>query len=242
MMSWKGYSKTLKEVLGIGGSPIAITYSMKPVSGAQKGKYRVCNLLLKVRDGAIFNLNKENSACPGGTWHLGLGERPSGEDSVALKEFLINGEKLFCSLAVFQRTQYLTVPPPLGLAPYVVFSPLEKAELKPDLVLFICNPEQACRLVSLLIYNEGIPPKTEMAGATCHMAIAYPLVSGQMNVSLMDYTSRRITGYKPSDLLVTVPYHRLPGIMDSIDHCTAGRAKMEIPPEFRKFFSGDLTR
>lgn len=238
MMPWREYSKRLKEVLGLKGSPVAITYSMKPVSHVQRGKYRVCDLLLKVRDGAIINLNKETSTCPGGTWHLGLGPRPSGKANKALKEFLINGEKLFCSLAVFQRSQYLTAPPPLGLATYVVFSPLEKAELRPDLVLFICNPEQACRLVTLLIYNEGIPPKIEMAGATCHMAIAYPLVTGQMNVSLMDYTSRRIKGYKPEDLLVTIPYHRLAGIMESIDNCTAGTAKMEFPPEFRKLFKG----
>lgn len=233
-MTWKKYSKRLKEVLKLRGSPIAITYSMKPVSNARSGKYRVCDLLLKVKDGVIFNLNKKNSACPGGTWHLGLGPMPTGKDDVALKKFLIDGEKLFCSLAVFRRTMNFTTPPPLGLAPYVVFSPLEKASLKPDLVLFICNPEQACRLVTLLIYNEGIPPKTELAGATCHMAIAYPLVSGEMNVSLMDYTSRRIKGYKADDLLVTIPYHKLPGIIESIDCCTAGTAKMEFPPEFRR--------
>ncbi len=233
-MPWRKHAKRLKKVLKLRGSPIAITYSMKPVSKAQRGKYRVCDLLLRVRDGAIVNLSKGNSACPGGTWHLGLGPGPTGKADVALKKFLIDGEKIFCSLAVFQRTRNFTTPPPLGLAPYVVFYPLEKAELKPDLVLFICNPEQACRLVTLLIYNEGIPPKMEMAGATCHMAVAYPLVSGEMNVSLMDYTSRRIKGFRPEDLLVTLPYHKLAGIIESIDSCTAGTAKMEFPSEFRR--------
>lgn len=233
-MPWRKYSKRLKEVLKLRGSPIAITYSMKPVSNAQSGRYRVCDLLLKVRNGAIVNLSRETSTCPGGTWHLGLGPRLSGQADIALKKFLIEGEKLFCSLAVLRRTQNFTTSPPLNLAPYVVFSPLGKARLKPDLILFICNPEQACRLVTLVIYNEGIPPKIEMAGPTCHMAIAYPLVSGEMNVSLMDYTSRRIKGFRPEDLLVTIPYHKLTGIIESIDYCTAGTAKMEFPPEFRR--------
>lgn len=240
-MPWKKYSDRLKEVLKFGASPIAITYSMKPVPNALGGKHRACDLLLKARDGSIINLSRETSACPGGTWHLGLGPRPSGKADLALKKFLIDGEKIFCSLAVFERAQHYITPPPFDLAPYIVFSPLEKAELKPDLVLFICNAEQACRLVSLLIYNEGVPPKVEMAGATCHMAIAYSLVSGEMNVSLMDYTSRRIKGFKPEDLLVTVPYHRLPGMMESIDRCTAGTAKMEYPPEFRNIFKNRET-
>ena len=239
MLSWREYSSRLKGVLGLEGSPIAITYSMAAVPGAMGGKHRVCDLFLKVRDGATVNLSKENSACPGGTWHCGLGPWPTGKAATAIKKFLIDGEKIFCSLAVFQRTQHYTTPPPLGLAPYIVFSPLEKAELRPDLVLFICNAEQACRLVTLAIYHDGIPPKVEMAGATCHQAVAYPLVSGQMNVSLMDYTSRRIKGYKPEDLFVAVPYHKMGGIVESIDHCTAGTTKMEFPPEFRELFKNE---
>ena len=78
-----------------------------------------------------------------------------------------------------------------------------------------------------------------MAGATCHQAIAYPVVTGELNVSLMDYTSRRIRGYKPEDLLVSIPYHRFLGVMRSIDHCTAGRARMEIPESFRRLAGGE---
>ncbi len=73
-----------------------------------------------------------------------------------------------------------------------------------------------------------------MSGSTCHQAVAYPIVTGELNVSLMDYTSRRIRGYKPEDLLASVPYHRFHGIMRSIEHCTAGRARMEVPESFRR--------
>jgi len=36
---------------------------------------------------------------------------------------------------------------------------------------FICNAEQACRLVTLDGYGAGIPPRVEMSGATCHQAV-----------------------------------------------------------------------
>ncbi len=233
-MIWKEYSARLKEVLALEGSPIAVTYSMTPVSGAETERRMVCQALLDARSGAIINLSQESCPCPGGVWHLGLGPRPSGEGDKMLKKFLVEGEKLFCSIATMHRAMTLTSPPPLGLAEYVVFSPLEKAELMPDLVVFLCNPDQACRLVTLATYPDGKPPKAELVGSTCHMVIAYPLVSGELNLSLMDYTSRKYQDYKAEELFVTIPYHMMPGLMWSIDRCSAGTAKVDLPQEVQE--------
>jgi uncharacterized protein (DUF169 family) len=108
----------------------------------------------------------------------------------------------------------------------VIFSPLEKAELMPDLVVFLCNPEQACRLVTLATYPEGRPPRLEMAGSTCHMVIAYPLVTGEINVSLLDYASRKYQDYEPNELFVTIPSDLMPGLMWSLDRCGAGTVEI----------------
>jgi len=215
---------------------------MAAPSAAAEGKYRVCDAFLLARDGEVIDITASTSACPGGTWHLGLGERPTGDQDKALKEFLVDGEKLYCSIAAFHRAQALTAPPPLGLAHHVVLSAMDKAEFRPDIVLFICNAEQACRLVTLDSYDTGIPPRVEMSGATCYQAVAYPIVSGELNVSLMDYTSRHIRGYRPEDLLVSIPYHRFHGVIRSIDRCTAGRAKMEIPESFRRTMGPEALR
>ena len=234
--TWRDYSLQLKETLSLEGSPIAVTYSMTPATEAEGGCHAVCQALLKARSGAIINLSKESCACPGGIWHLGLGPRPSGERDEILKKFLVEGEKLFCSIATFHRAMTLTSPPPLGLAEYVVLSPLEKAELMPDLVVFLCNPEQACRIVTLATYPDGKPPKGELVGSTCHMVIAYPLVTGEINVSLMDYTSRKYQDYKAEELFVTIPYHMMPGLVWSIDRCGAGTAEVEFPPKLLEIF------
>lgn len=241
-VEWKDYAVQIRKLLGLKGNPVAITYSMRLPSTSAEGKYRVCDAFLHARDGKVIDITISTSACAGGTWHLGLGERLKGEGDKALKEFLVNGEKLYCSIATFHRAQALTTPPPLGLADHVIFSPMDKAEFRPDIVLFICNAQQACRLVTLDSYDTGVPPRIEMSGSTCHQAVAYPVVTGELNVSLMDYTSRRIRGYKPEDLLVSIPYHRFLGVMRSIDHCTAGRAKMEIPESFRRLIGADALR
>lgn len=232
-MEWQDYADELIDVLDLEGSPVAVTYSMEPPAGAAEGRHRVCTALLEARDGKTIDLTAESSSCPGGTWHLGLGEPPTGERAKGFKEFLVDGEKLFCSISTLHRAHDLAVDPPLGLAEHVVLSPLDEAQMEPDAVVFICNAEQGCRLVSLDEYETGKPPRTEMIGATCQQAITYPVVKGELNVSLMDYTSRHIKGYRPEHLMVTVPYHRLHGVMRSIPHCTAGRAETEVPESFQ---------
>jgi uncharacterized protein (DUF169 family) len=235
-MIWQQWATRLTSVLGLKGEIIAVTYTLEPSEKGKKGNHWVCQALLDAYQGDTIVLTKESSACGGGTYHLGLGPRPSGDADRATKKFLVEGEKLFCSITTFYRSQQLTAPAPYGLADAIVIGPLSSARLRPDLVVFVCNPEQGCRLVTLATYSDGIPPKTEIVGSTCHMVIAYPLVSGELNISLLDYTSRRMKDFGRDQLFVTIPYHKMPALMESIDSCTAGTAKIEIPPEFRRLF------
>ena len=52
--------------------------------------------------------------------------------------------------------------------------------------------------------------------------------------------ARKMKGYKPDELFVSVPYYRMAGIIESIPLCTAGTAKTEYPPEFKQFVEGSL--
>jgi len=74
----------------------------------------------------------------------------------------------------------------------------------------------------------------EIVGSACHMAIAYPIVSGEINVSFLDYTARKWQKYRPDELFVSIPYHRMQNLMDSIDSCSAGTAEVELPDGFRR--------
>ena len=165
----------------------------------------------------------ETSGCPGGTWHLGLGPAPQGELKEKLAHYLVEGEKLFCSQAVFYRSD-LEAPPPVGLARNIVMSPLEKAELRPDVVLFFVNPEKACRLMTLATWSTGISPRCSFVGSTCHMAVTYPLLKGEINVILEDFTTRRRQDYDKDELIFSIPYNHFHSIIEAIPHCTAGTA------------------
>jgi uncharacterized protein (DUF169 family) len=114
--------------------------------------------------------------------------------------------------------------------------PVHEAEFRPDLVVFMCNPEQACRLITLDQYWDGIPPRTELAGSLCHSALAYTVTTGQTNVTLGDWTARRMQKFPEDMIFISVPYERIHNLVTAVPQCTAGSAELEIPEEFRHQF------
>jgi len=230
---WQKYSESLVSVLGIKGNPIAVTYTDEEIQPTITEGMDVCVSLLKARDGEIISLSKIKCRCPGGKWHLGLGPKRD-----KLEKVLVEGEKLWATVAIARQSignTHKIAPPPLGLTNYIVFSPLNKAELRPDLILILCNPGQASRLVFLADYH-GDPVKPEVLGSLCWSAITYPLMTGNLNITMGDPTARRHHGYDDNELIVSIPYRMMPNIMEAMEHSTAGKGKMA---EWFERISGD---
>jgi uncharacterized protein (DUF169 family) len=157
-----------------------------------------------------------------------------------VKKFVVEGEKLFCSYQALEKLISQMEEVPDNSHSCFLLSPLESAELKPQLVIFVCNAEAACRLLTLGIFLDGIMPKVKIGGPTCRMAIISPLLSQEINLSFYDYTARKICNVEKDKLLVTIPYQKIPLIIENIDKCSAGKAKIEYPREFREFLQKRL--
>ena len=69
---WQEYSKTLKEVLNLDFSPVALICTKDPKIKPSEKKVRICRAILEAGKGASICLNKENNACFGASWHLGF--------------------------------------------------------------------------------------------------------------------------------------------------------------------------
>ena len=226
-MIWREYAKQLKEVLALEGSPIAVAFSDAPASNGKASKIIPCNAFyMAARKGVTFNISAETCTCPGGMTSLGLAA-PSPERAKLVKKFLIEGEKFSSCNASFFRSRALSqAQPPLGISKYVIIGPLEEFEMKPDLVLLLCNPAQASRLVTLSTYETGIPLQAQLNGSSCSGSITYPLSTGRINVSFLDTSSRHLVkGFKDSDLIFSAPYFLVRSIVESIPLCTAGTAQ-----------------
>lgn len=234
--SWKEELNELIEVLGLEHKPVAVTFTNDLVELGERKPVWICRALKLAAQGESLVIEKENCTCPGGSWHSGLGERPPRERWRGVQRFLTQGEKLSHSIVTFHRMLELSTPPPTGLCERILMGPVHEAEFRPDLVVFMCNPEQACRLITLDQYWDGIPPRTELAGSLCHSALAYTVTTGQTNVTLGDWTARRMQKFPEDMIFISVPYERIHNLVTAVPQCTAGSAELEIPEEFRHQF------
>jgi uncharacterized protein (DUF169 family) len=112
------------------------------------------------------------------------------------------------------------------MASHVFFSPLSSAATLPDIVVFIGTPGCLQRLVSFAGYWEGGSLKAELAGPACRTGIAYPIVTGEIGLSLLDFGARRLAGFADDHLLLAVPLHRLMAILQALDQGVGGEAEV----------------
>ena len=239
---WQGYSLILKKLLNLESSPVAVSCLKEPFLKSFDRKLRICRAILDAAGGQILQVAKENNACFGAAWHLGFHKFKDPKVINMVKQFVVEGEKLFCSSAALDTLLSQMQDVPDNSRSCFVLSPLEKAEFNPGLVIFVCNADVACRLLTLAIFIDGIMPKIKVGGPTCRMAIIYPLLSNELNLSFYDYTSRKMCNVEKDKLLITIPYKKIAKIIENIDKCSAGRAKIEYPQEFRQFLQKSLAQ
>jgi uncharacterized protein (DUF169 family) len=228
---------SLTDVLELDREIVAVTFTNDEVTATGK-KMWICRALKQAAAGESFVIDRETSGCGGGSWHCGFSEPPTGPAARALQHFLTRGEKLTHSIVSFQRMVGLTAPPPTGLSERLIIEPAKGASRRPDMFVFVCNPEQACRLVWLDIYWDGIPPAVELAGSLCHSAISYPAVTGRTNLTLGDWTARRMQKFESDVVFLTVPYERVGNLLAAVPESSAGTAPVEMPGGGR--LTGDI--
>lgn len=238
--TWSEQAQRVTKILGLSHRPVSVTFTNDEIEAVRPRKTWVCRALKQAAlAGEAFVLDKESSACPGGSWHCGLSEPPGGPARRALQQFLTRGEKLTSSITSFQRMQDLGSHPPTGLADRILIAPMEDAPIRPDLVIFVCRADEACRLVTLDHYWDGLPIRAELTGSLCHAAIGYPAVTGRTNLTLGDWTARRTQRFPSEVMFLTVPYERMANLELAIPECSAGTAEVEIPEAFRESMSGE---
>ena len=221
-MYWQEWSDRLRKELKLGTEPVAVTFAGAPAPGAtsRQGKLSVCQALKKASEGESVTITAETCGCPGGLVSLGLGQMPA-KGRERLVEFLVNTEKVYCSRVAIHRSQQ-TVVPPAGMASHIIFAPLSRTESLPDIVVFLGKPGSLHHLVGFAGYWEGRSMKAELTGPACRTGVAYPVVTGEIGLSLLDFGARRLAEFDEDVLLVSVPFHRMFGIMRALDQGLGG--------------------
>jgi uncharacterized protein (DUF169 family) len=226
-MYWQKWSERLKRELNLDTDPVAVTFAgpQAPGSSSTKERVSVCQALKRASGGEAVVITRETCGCPGGLVSLGLGQTPP-QGKERLVDFLINKERVYCSRVAMHRSQQ-TVLPPVGVGSQVFFSPLFKADALPDVVVFIGKPGSLHRLITFAGYWEGGSMKAELSGPACRTGVAYPVVTGEIGLSLLDFGARRLADFAEDHLLVAIPMHRMTGVISALDQGVGGEREKE---------------
>ena len=166
-----------------------------------KENLRHCEMVQRAIDGQIFYATVNEQQVCNSAGALGLMD--------PLKK-VISGEMhysmgKFSSIESAKRTVN-AIPRVDTIIKAVVYSPLEKTPYKPDVIIIICNPEQAMKLTQTLLYNSGGRLEANFAGiqSVCGDAVAGPYTTNRPNITLGCDASRKFADIQPHEVIVGI--------------------------------------
>ncbi len=220
MTDYQEAARELEDTLGLESCLIGLKYGDKPdLRGDPERKLAACEAIDVVRrEKAVVNLSSESCNCIGGKYYLGLAAVPKEQ----IIRVVMDVHKMFASEQMAQR--FLdNVPPPSGWDNVVVIAPLSDMSVEPDLVLSVCNADQANRIVSLLMYS-GLRPFTyNLVSAGC-TSLAHSMVTGEIDINFITgHARRRVPNFAAHELIVAMPFKRFKEAVANLPYAGAGR-------------------
>ena len=209
-------AETLKTVLGLKGSPVAIKFAASkeeiPAGMQELDKtIRHCSMVNLARsEGKIFYATSGKHECNGGAWSLGLREITP---TLKSGEFYFKLGK-FDSSAACKRT--IDKVPHLGSGDTyaTLYAPLEKTPFTPHVVIIVTTPRNMLKLVQSSLFRLGGRIYAEFSGiqSVCSDATAQTYLTGRPNFSLGCDGSRKFSGIADDELVMGLPAEILPEI------------------------------
>jgi uncharacterized protein (DUF169 family) len=212
-------SLKIKDQLKLEKSPVAI----KLVSNKEnipegipklEENLRHCEMVEKALKGEIFySTAKEQPLCNGdGT--LGLKELPA----------IVKSGKMHYSMGKFSSLESAkrtvdAIPKIDNIMKAVIYAPLETTPYTPDVIVVICNPQQAMQLSQAMVYTLNDRFIADFAGiqSVCGDAVAGPYKTKKPNITLGCDASRKFAGIKPYELIVGINGEDIGFVVNALD-------------------------
>jgi len=186
----------------VGSNRIGIAIVKKEPVGIERVKSpdKHCHFVGQAREGAILYARNEDISCPLARFYLGLEKNlkelsrtlVSWDDAIDEKVALTYLKEGHC-LKEGEK--------------YIIYFPYPQKNLRADVVVIIDNPQEIMALVQNFSRTTGKRIKAFMSGigAMCGECTAYPLMTGQVNLSLGCYGSRPGVNLSKEELFLSIP-------------------------------------
>ncbi len=199
----------LEALLDVTRKPVGVKFLLSEDDynhfSAQEPKNRMsyCTLVRRASDGIGSKFHSGHMACSGGSVALGL-DKPT--------EKMLTGERRYKQGAYQDLCVCRKVSKHMAYCQStfgVAVLPLDEFTAEPDVVIIVCEPFQAMRLVQAYAYSHGHAKDICLSGmqAICQECTSFPFENDQINLSLMCSGTRLLAGWNNSEMALGMPYH-----------------------------------
>jgi uncharacterized protein (DUF169 family) len=174
-----------------------------------------CEMLQRAQQGSAFYVDEKNHACEAGLYVLGQAD--------ALEPF-INGQ-FGAGLKIFEDPRsasrlYLHIPKiGRGVVHYVAFSPLNKLQFDPDLLILLASAGQTEILLRAMSYRTGKMWVSKFTPAIgCAWTYIYPYLTGELNYSVtgLGHGMKRRKLFPENRQLISIPFDLLSSMLQTL--------------------------
>lgn len=209
----------MKELLGLKGSPVAVKL-VKTADEIPEGyeqiseKKRHCEFVQDSRyKGTTGYATSSEHLCKGGAGVMGIEPLPESVATGKMYHQLGNYETAEAALETVEAI-------PKSSEEYYasLYSPLEKAEFEPDVVVFVVTPKQALRISQAILQKKGGRISSDYSGiqSLCADAVVAVKERGIANMTLGCSGSRKYAGVLDEEVVFGIPPENLPEIVEAL--------------------------
>ncbi len=133
--------------------------------------------------------------------------------------------------------------PRLGFGEYagIVFSPLDKTKIEPDVVVLYCDTAQATAMMVSYNYFEGAMPSfATQASAVCADSVMPVLKNRQPKISIPCAGDRRYEMTQDNEILFSIPAEHVETVIRGMEWRTSRGAPQVYPPARQLWFKPTL--
>lgn len=163
-----------------------------------------CMMVDKALHGGVFYASAPNYACSMARFHLGLQNRNQKFRDMVADQVVGIGHAKDRETAL----KYLKDSPVLLYEEkYLVYFPLNKKPVEPDVVICIGRPKEVMELIHRITADTGERLEVKVSGvsALCSEATAIPLLTGKPNLSLGCCGSRASGKMRDNEMVIGLP-------------------------------------
>lgn len=179
----------------------------------RNNKLFYCHLVKKAAEGGHRKADVSNFACETSAKLLGLEDFYETEEGIQgwYETGLYASEEL-------AETEHYAVSPVRNHIKGVEVGPLGQIERQADVVIIICNPYQAMRLVQGYTYHHGYKKDFQMSGmcGVCFESTVLPLRDQEFSVSLLCSGTRFVAQWPENMMMVAFPYSMVDKVLDGV--------------------------